>query len=81
MISVAIALDKRIENTLDQIKKCEEIIDRENKKKNELNKKLQELNNEKKARELKRLEVVLDDKGMTMEELLAMLKNEKKNTL
>ena len=81
MISVAIALDKRIENTLEQIKKCEEIIDRENKKKNELNKRLQELNNEKKARELKRLEVVLDDKGMTMEELLAMLKNEKKNTL
>ena len=81
MISVAIALDKRIENTLEQIKKCEEIIDRENKKKNELNKKLQELNNEKKARELKRLEVVLDDKGMTMEELLAMLKNKKKNTL
>ena len=78
---MAIALDKRIENTLDQIKKCEEIIDRENKKKNELNKRLQELNNEKKARELKRLEVVLDDKGMTMEELLAMLKNEKKNTL
>ena len=34
MISVAIALDKRIENTLEQIKKCEEIIDRENKKKN-----------------------------------------------
>ena len=78
---MAIALDKRIENTLEQIKKCEEIIDRENKKKNELNKRLQELNNEKKARELKRLEVVLDDKGMTMEELLAMLKNEKKNTL
>ena len=65
---MAIALDKRIENTLEQIKKCEEIIDRENKKKNELNKRLQELNNEKKARELKRLEVVLDDKGMTMEE-------------
>ena len=78
---MAIALDKRIENTLEQIKKCEEIIDRENKKKNELNKRLQELNNEKKARELKRLDVVLDDKGMTMEELLAMLKNEKKNTL
>lgn len=78
---MAIALEKRIENVMEQIKKSEEVIEKETKKKNELTKKLQDLNNEKKARELKKLEVVLENNGMTMSELLEMLKNDKKEVL
>ena len=77
MISVALALEKRIENTIELIKKCEEAIARETKRKNELTKRLQDLNNEKKAREMKKLEVVLEHNGMTMRELLEMLDKNK----
>ena len=76
---MAIALEKRIENVEEQIKKCEELIEKETKRKNELTKKLQDLNNEKKAREMKKLEVVLENNGMTMSDLLDMLKNEKRD--
>lgn len=78
---MAIALDKRIELIKEQIEKVDNNIAKETKRKNELLNKLENLENEKKAKEMKKLEVVLANNDMTMSELLEMLKENGKGVL
>lgn len=78
---MAIALDKRIELIKEQIEKVDNNIAKETKRKNELLNKLENLENEKKAKEMKKLEVVLANNDMTMSELLEMLKENGKEVL
>ena len=78
---MAIALDKRIELIKEQIEKVDNNIAKETKRKNELLNKLENLENEKKAKEMKKLEVVLANNDMTMSELREMLKENGKGVL